>query len=121
MNFSQWQKGDKRFIFPFFISDGELITLYEQASLNILLSHDEGFGFSYAEAATLGCPSLLSDRPIFHEIAGTAAEFVDPENVNIIAQAIKRCVNDPEKENRLALRLKNSPSYILRNSLKKHS
>ena len=50
-------KDDKRFIFPGFISDDELITLYEQASLNILLSRDEGFGFSYVEAASLGCPS----------------------------------------------------------------
>jgi len=93
-------KDDKRFIFPGFIPDEELITLYEHASLNILLSRDEGFGFSYVEASTFGCPSLLSDRPIFHEIAGTAAEFADPENVQEIAGAIKGCTS-PEKRKRL--------------------
>lgn len=94
-------KDDKRFIFPGFIPDDELITLYEQACLNILLSRDEGFGFSYVEAAALGCPSLLSDRPILHEIAGTAAQFVDPENINQIVEAIKQYINDPEKRRQL--------------------
>ncbi|MBI4973629.1 glycosyltransferase [Candidatus Roizmanbacteria bacterium] len=88
-------KDDKRFIFPGFISDNELIQLYEQACLNILLSRDEGFGFSYVEAASLGCPSLLSDRPIFHEIAGANAEFVDPENPTMVAEVIKKYINNP--------------------------
>ena len=46
-------------------------------------------------------PHLLSDRPIFHEIAGTAAEFVDPENAKVIAEAIKQCINDPGKRKQL--------------------
>jgi len=94
-------KDDKCFIFPGFISDDQLIQLYEQASLNILLSRDEGFGFSYVEAGSLGCPSLLSDRPIFHEIAGSAAEFVDPENVVKIAEVIKQFINNSEKRKEL--------------------
>ena len=94
-------KDDKRFIFPGFIPDNELIKLYEQASLNILLSRDEGFGFSYVEAGSQGCSSLLADRPIFHEVAGTAAEFVDPENVVKIAEVIIQFINNSEKRKEL--------------------
>ncbi len=112
-------KDDKRFIFPGFISDDELIQLYEQAGLNILLSHDEGFGFSYVEAASLGCPSLLSDRPIFHEIAGTAAEFVDPENAKVIAEAIKQCINDPGKRKQLGSKAQEQSKLYSQEQFKK--
>ena len=47
------------FIFLGFIEDYELVKLYQQAKLNVLLSRDEGFGFSYIEAANFGCPSVL--------------------------------------------------------------
>ncbi len=90
-------KNDKRFIFKGFVSDAELLQLYIQAKLNILLSHDEGFGFSYVEAGSQGCPSLLADKPIFHEIAGTNAQFVDGENPDLIAKALSALMNDVDK------------------------
>ena len=90
-------QNDKRFIFLGYVSDKELLNLYVQAKLNILLSHDEGFGFSYGEAASVGCPSLLADTPIFHEIAGENAEFVNPDDSFAIAQAIMSLMADPSK------------------------
>jgi len=90
-------EGDKRFVFAGYVSDKELLNLYIQAKLNILLSHDEGFGFSYVEAGSQGCPSLLSDHPIFHEIAGEKAAFVDCDNVGKIAESITALMGDPHK------------------------
>ena len=90
-------KNDKRFIFAGYVSDQELLNLYVQARLNILLSHDEGFGFSYVEAAFFGCPSLLSDKSIFHEIAGTNAEFVDCDNLDKIAHTLTTLAGDIKK------------------------
>ncbi|PIY68775.1 hypothetical protein COY90_04070, partial [Candidatus Roizmanbacteria bacterium CG_4_10_14_0_8_um_filter_39_9] len=86
--FKTLTKNDKRFIFPGFVTDFELLKLYEQARVNILLSRDEGFGFSYVEAASCGCPSLLADRPVFHEISGENAVFADPENPGEIAKKL---------------------------------
>lgn len=95
--FFEETKNDKRFIFTGYVTDKELLNLYVQAKLNILLSQDEGFGFSYVEAGSLGCPSLLSDRPIFHEIAGENAEFVDCNSPEKIAKALASLVaNDPK-------------------------
>ena len=95
-------KNDKRFIFTGYISDAELLHLYEQAKLNILLSHDEGFGFSYLEAASRGCPSLLSDKPIFHEIAGAHAAFVANNDPLTIGRSITALVNNSSLLNELS-------------------
>lgn len=90
-------ENDKRFIFSGYVSDKELLQLYVQAKLNILISRDEGFGFSYGEAASQGCPSLLSDIPIFHEIAGSNAAFVDEKSPDRIAQAIIELMDDSQQ------------------------
>lgn len=81
-------KGDKRFIFPGFVSDKKLINFYRQARLNVLVSRDEGFGLSYLEAASQKTPSVLADIPVFHEIAGENALFANPEDPYDIANQI---------------------------------
>ena len=43
-------------------------------------SRAEGFGLPIVEAATLGIPALLSDLPIFHEVAGEGALYFDPDD-----------------------------------------
>ena len=86
--FFQLIKDDKRFIFLGYVADEDLIKLYQQASLNILPSRDEGFGFSYLEASSQGCPSVLSDIPVFKEIAKDSSLFANPENPNDIADKI---------------------------------
>lgn len=90
-------KDDKQFIFAGYVSDKELLNLYIQAKLNILLSRDEGFGFSYVEAASQGCPSLLADKQIFHEIAGENAVFVDCNSPDMIADALTRLMSNTKE------------------------
>lgn len=90
---------DKRFIFAGYVSDQQLSTLYQKARLNLLISRDEGFGFSYVEAGAFKCPSILADRPIFHEIAGKAALFCDPEDSESIAAMITSLFSDEKKRN----------------------
>lgn len=81
-------KNDKRFIFLGYVDDYRLIKLYQQARVNILISRDEGFGFSFLEAASCGCPSVLADIEIFQEIAGDCALFANPNNPYDIANKI---------------------------------
>jgi glycosyltransferase involved in cell wall biosynthesis len=85
---------DPRFIFPGYLSDIELIGLYKKAKLNVLPSYDEGFGLSFIEAGYVSTPSVLSDIPIFREIAGKAAFFVDPKNPRDIAEKISQLFYD---------------------------
>ena len=69
-------KDDKRFVFPGFLTDSELIKFYQQASLNVLPSRDEGFGFSWLEAANFYCPSVLSYIPVLQEISTMISELL---------------------------------------------
>jgi len=87
-------KEDKRFIFLGFIDDYRLIKLYQQAKVNLLLSYDEGFGLSYLEAASQGCPSVLSNIPVLKEISAGNALLADPENPNDLADKILRIYSD---------------------------
>lgn len=91
-------KDDKRFVLNGFVTDGELINLYQQTRCNILPSRDEGFGFSYVESANFGCPSVLSDIPVFHEISAESAIFTEPENVDNLANAIGELYFNSQKQ-----------------------
>ncbi len=86
--FLKLTKNDKRFIFLGYIEDYKLIKLYEQARTNILISRDEGFGFSYLEAGIQRCPTVLSDIPVLHEISRDHALFANPHDPHAIAHAI---------------------------------
>lgn len=86
--FIRLTKDDKRFIFAGFLPDLELIKLYQQATLNVLISRDEGFGFSYLEASQFSTPSVLSDIPVLKEISAGNALFANPENPNDLADKI---------------------------------
>ena len=87
-------KEDKRFSFPGYVSDDQLKILYKNALANILVSREEGFGFSYFEAASQKTPSILSDIEIFYETSGEAALFVDQNSPDSIAKGIKKISED---------------------------
>jgi glycosyltransferase involved in cell wall biosynthesis len=99
--FFQLIKDDKRFIFLGYVADEDLIKIYQQASLNILPSRDEGFGFSYLEASSQGCPSILSDIPVFKEIAKDSSLFANPENPNDLADKIIELYLDKNRQKTL--------------------
>ncbi|RVU02465.1 glycosyltransferase family 1 protein [Mucilaginibacter limnophilus] len=69
-------------------SDDLLSYLYRRASALINCSLYEGFGLPLIEAMASGCPLLLSDIPVFREVAGTHASYFNPLNVNSIVEAI---------------------------------
>ncbi len=86
--FLRMTNDDKRFIFYGFATDDALVQLYKNALCNILVSQDEGFGFSYLEAAQFGTPSVLSKIAVLQETALDSALFADPENYTDIANQI---------------------------------
>lgn len=99
--FLDFVKNNNHFIFPGFIKDAELVWLYKNVILNVLLSHDEGFGFSYLEASSQKTPSVLSDIPIFKEIAQDNALFADQNNLKDISEKINSLINDANLRNTL--------------------
>lgn len=82
--------------FPDFVSDDELIALYQQAICFILPSLYEGFGLPVLEAMKHGCPVITSNVSSLPEAGGEAAVYVDPLSTDDISEKIIKVVNHPE-------------------------
>lgn len=66
------------------ISDDQLITLYDNASLSLTLSTHEGFGFPVVEAMSRKTPVLVSNCSSIPEVAGPNAIYANPYDINDI-------------------------------------
>lgn len=78
-----------------YISDDTRHQVYAQASMLMLPSHHEGFGMTVLEAMTAGVPVIASRRGALPEVAGDAAQFVEPDDIAGLARAMKRYLDDP--------------------------
>jgi glycosyltransferase involved in cell wall biosynthesis len=116
--FASITKDAKNCIFPGYVSDEELVSLYKHAYMNILLSHDEGFGYSYVEAASQGTPSVLADISVFREIAQETAIFVDEWNEEEIAEKILSFWNNQSKHDELGLAALERSKYFSKDTFK---
>ena len=101
--FSTYINGNPLFIRTGYVPDEELAWLYEHALANILVSRDEGFGYSYVEAASLKTPSLLADIPVLREVASDTALYVMGNDAVAIAVGIQRLSNDRSLRSALSL------------------
>lgn len=68
--------------------------LYEQAHLLVFPSRGEGFGMPILEAFAHRLPVVLSDIPVFREVAGSAAWYVPPENPEAWDEIMERSLYD---------------------------
>jgi glycosyltransferase involved in cell wall biosynthesis len=91
-------------IMPGYVNDRELKWLYKSAKGFVLPSLLEGFGLPAAEAISYGQVPLLSAGGALQEVAGEGAVYVDPHDINGIAEAMCAIANmsDSERLNRLA-------------------
>jgi glycosyltransferase involved in cell wall biosynthesis len=76
------------------VDDAGLAGLYARAIALVYPSLYEGFGLPVAEAMSLGCPVITSDRSALPETAGGAALLVDPEDISQIAAAMIRLARE---------------------------
>ena len=79
-----------------YVPSGHLSALYRGAELFVMPSRYEGFGFPVLEAMELGVPVLASNAGSLPEVAGDAALYFDPSNVDSIAEAMGRALSDSE-------------------------
>ena len=76
------------------ITDEVLAQLYSQAIAFIFPSLYEGFGIPILEAMSCGCPCLLSDRSSMPEVAGEAALYFNPDDVDDMRSVIVKLLDD---------------------------
>lgn len=82
--------------FTGFVDETDLPALYGGADLFVLPSLYEGFGLPVLEAMACGTPVVTSNVSSLPEVAGDAAIFVDPYDVNAIADAMRRILGDSD-------------------------
>jgi glycosyltransferase involved in cell wall biosynthesis len=68
--------------------DKSLRKLYNQSSVLLMISRDEGFGLPLIEAAQLGVPIIARDIPVFKEVCGRSAYYFNGETAFELADAI---------------------------------
>lgn len=76
------------------VDDDELDLLYRAATALALPSRYEGFGFPVIEAMARGCPVVASDAACLPEITGGAADLVPVGDVDALAEALGRLLDD---------------------------
>ncbi len=86
------------------ISDASLDAYYRGATLAVCASLHEGFGLPLVEAMSYGVPLVVSDIPVFREVAMDAAVFVSPTDAPEWRKRVAELMADPSERARLAER-----------------
>jgi glycosyltransferase involved in cell wall biosynthesis len=101
-----------RVLLPGYISDAELVHLYNRAYALIQPSLMEGFGLPAVEAMACGIPVLSSRAGSLPEVIGDAGLFFDPSDVHAMARAMRQFLADRPLRDELARRaLQRSGSF----------
>jgi glycosyltransferase involved in cell wall biosynthesis len=75
--------------------DQHIPGLYAHASMLVMPSLYEGFGFPVLEAMAVGTPVVCSNTSSLPEVAGDAAVFFPPQDQHAIACALEDLIQDP--------------------------
>ena len=87
-----------------YVSNEILSKLYSCADIFAFASTYEGFGIPIIEAMHYNIPVIASNITCLPEIAGDAALFVDPYNVEDITQKIKLLIDEPNLSKKLIIK-----------------
>lgn len=89
---------------PKTVSDSQLANLYENAEALVFPSFMEGFGLPALEALVHGCPLIVSDIPLFHEILGDIPRYFNPHDEHALVECLK---NPPQRSKSFQEKAKN--------------
>ena len=87
-----------------YVPQSDLPALYSGSICFVYPSYFEGFGLPPLEAMKCGAPVIAGNRTSLPEVVGDAGILVDPFDVNAIAAAIERLVDDPDFREQLSVK-----------------
>lgn len=91
-------------VFPEYLDAADLEGLYALAGCFVFASVNEGFGIPILEAMRRGVPVACSRASALPEVAGEAARYFDPYDVEEIAAALTELLSDRELAAELIVR-----------------
>jgi glycosyltransferase involved in cell wall biosynthesis len=96
VNFSKmdYPLADNKILFCGYVNDADLRVLYQETDLFVYPSFYEGFGLPPLEAMACGAPVVASSTSSLPEVCGDAAVYVDPLNVDSIADGMASVLNN---------------------------
>ena len=80
-----------------FVTEEELVDLYNLAKLFVFPSLHEGFGLPALEAMACGIPTLVSNTSSLPEVVNRQDMQFNPRDPQAISQAIQQTLGDPER------------------------
>lgn len=90
-------------IFPGWVTDAELDSLYTHAVALVFPSLMEGFGLPILEAMQCGCPVATSNTSSMPDVGGDAAIYFDPREPSSIAAALRELAEGEQLRERLSM------------------
>ncbi|MEX0598403.1 MAG: glycosyltransferase family 1 protein [Candidatus Paceibacterota bacterium] len=88
---------EKSVIFPGYVPDNQLISLYEKSLFYVFPSLYEGFGLPPLEAIALGAPIVISKATCLPEIFGEHIEYFDPKSKDNMQEVLYSFILDNKK------------------------
>lgn len=92
---------EKSVVFPGFVSDEDLVNLYQHTKLYVFPSLSEGFGLPGLEAMSFGAPVAASTATCLPEVYGNAAIYFNPNDVFDMADVIHHTLHNKKTLARL--------------------
>ena len=80
-----------------YLSDSELVWLYQNCFANLYPSLFEGFGLPVLEAMQFGAPTICSNNSSLPEVSGNAAIQASPDDPELWAASMMSLIQDPTK------------------------
>jgi alpha-1,3-rhamnosyl/mannosyltransferase len=87
-----------------FVPDTDLVTIFNLATVYCQPSFAEGFGIPVLQALACGTPVVCSRTHSLPEVAGDAAVYFDPYNINSVADSLKQVLDNQKLRSALKSR-----------------
>jgi len=81
-----------------YVDPARKIELFANARMLVLPSYEEGFGLPVLEAMACGVPVVVSSRGSLPEVAGGAADPIDPDDADGMAERMRALLDDQQAE-----------------------
>lgn len=104
-----------------YISDEELVAVYNLATLFVYPSFYEGFGLPVLEAMACGTPVVCSNTTSLPEVGGDAVVYCDPYNVDDIREKMETVLDDENLQKEMIVKgLERAKQFTWEKAAKEH-